>query len=48
MSFKFVEPTSLQACSGKFHPIMQHLFFDSLECLPEDEEVTEEQCQPVS
>lgn len=24
----------LKACSGKFHPIMQHFYFDALECLP--------------
>ena len=29
----------LQACSGKFHPIMQWFYFDSLESLPEDEGV---------
>ena len=27
---------SLQACSGKFNPIMQWFYFDALECLPED------------
>ena len=30
-------PPPLQACSGKFHPIKQWFYFDSLECLPEDE-----------
>lgn len=39
----------LQACSGKFTPLRQWLYFDALECLPEDEEVlTEEACAPVS
>ncbi len=28
----------LQACSGKFHPILQWFYFDGLECLPENEE----------
>ena len=31
-------PPFLQACSGKFHPIMQWFYFDALECLPENEE----------
>ncbi len=35
-----------QACSGKFHPIVQHLFFDSLESLP-DEPIDPEDLQPV-
>lgn len=25
----------MKACSGKFMPIVQHLHFDALECLPE-------------
>ena len=31
-------------------PIMQWLYFDALECLPEDKDVvlTEEECAPVS
>jgi ubiquitin-activating enzyme E1 len=37
-----------QACSGKFMPIMQWLYFDALECLPEDKEaLTEDKCLPV-
>lgn len=37
-----------QACSGKFMPIMQWLYFDALECLPEDQEaLTEDKCLPV-
>eukprot|EP00795_Rhopilema_esculentum_P000847 gene847-10594_t len=37
----------MKACSGKFHPIVQWLYFDSLECLPEDENdyPTEELCK---
>lgn len=27
----------MKACSGKFMPIQQHLYFDALECLPEKE-----------
>lgn len=40
----------LQACTGKFMPIVQWLYFDALECLTEAEEVllTEEECAPVS
>lgn len=36
-----------QACSGKFHPIFQLLYFDSLECLPEEGDISEASCQPV-
>ncbi|XP_006004027.1 ubiquitin-like modifier-activating enzyme 1 [Latimeria chalumnae] len=38
----------MKACSGKFMPILQWLYFDSLECLPEENEkvLTEEQCRP--
>ncbi len=41
---------SLQACTGKFMPIMQWLYFDAVECLPEVEDavLTEEECAPVS
>uniref|UniRef100_A0A8C3H5S0 E1 ubiquitin-activating enzyme n=1 Tax=Chrysemys picta bellii TaxID=8478 RepID=A0A8C3H5S0_CHRPI len=40
--------TAPRACSGKFMPITQWLYFDALECLPEDskEALTEEQCRP--
>ena len=39
----------LQACSGKFTPIQQWLYFDALECLPEEiATLTEESCKPVS
>uniref|UniRef100_A0A8C1TEW3 E1 ubiquitin-activating enzyme n=1 Tax=Cyprinus carpio TaxID=7962 RepID=A0A8C1TEW3_CYPCA len=38
----------LQACTGKFMPIMQWLYFDAVECLPEAEDavLTEEECAP--
>ena len=36
-----------QACSGKFHPVIQWMYFDSLECLPEDKsELSEDLCKP--
>lgn len=40
----------VQACTGKFMPIMQWLYFDALECLAEEEGVllSEEECAPVS
>ncbi|KAG9269620.1 ubiquitin-like modifier-activating enzyme 1 [Astyanax mexicanus] len=40
----------MKACTGKFMPIMQWLYFDALECLPEAEEAapTEEECAPKS
>ena len=38
----------MKACSGKFSPIKQWLYYDALECLPEDEtDLTEESCKPV-
>lgn len=33
----FVAQEVLKACSGKFHPLVQHLYFDSLESLPSDQ-----------
>ncbi|GFR86122.1 ubiquitin-like modifier-activating enzyme 1 [Elysia marginata] len=37
----------MKACSGKFSPLMQHLYFDALECLPKDKSsLTEELCTP--
>ncbi|XP_024904746.1 ubiquitin-like modifier-activating enzyme 1 isoform X4 [Pteropus alecto] len=37
----------MKACSGKFMPVMQWLYFDALECLPEDKEaLTEDKCLP--
>lgn len=32
----FVAQEALKACSGKFHPLVQHLYVDSLESLPDD------------
>jgi ubiquitin-activating enzyme E1 len=38
-----------QACSGKFMPIRQWLYFDALECLPEHRVAfMEDKCLPVS
>ena len=38
----------MKACSGKFMPIKQWLYFDALECLPEDKSgLTEAVCAPV-
>ena len=37
----------MKACSGKFHPIVQWLYFDALECLPEEGSVKEDLAQPL-
>lgn len=40
---------AMKACSGKFMPIMQWLYFDAIECLPETDQellLTEEKCSP--
>uniref|UniRef100_A0A8C1J103 E1 ubiquitin-activating enzyme n=1 Tax=Cyprinus carpio TaxID=7962 RepID=A0A8C1J103_CYPCA len=39
---------AMKACTGKFMPIMQWLYFDAVECLPEAEDavLTEEECAP--
>ncbi|KAJ8936851.1 hypothetical protein NQ318_012812 [Aromia moschata] len=38
----------MKACSGKFHPIYQWLYFDAIECLPTDcNEITEELAAPT-
>jgi ubiquitin-activating enzyme E1 len=42
----FVAQEALKACSAKFHPMVQHLYFDSLESLPA-ELPTEAECQPI-
>ncbi|KAI0068882.1 ubiquitin activating enzyme [Artomyces pyxidatus] len=42
----FVAQEVLKACSAKFHPTVQHLYFDSLESLPSTLP-TEEECQPI-
>ncbi|XP_033109531.1 ubiquitin-like modifier-activating enzyme 1 [Anneissia japonica] len=38
----------LKACSGKFNPIKQWMYFDALECYQENgtDNLTEEECQP--
>ncbi|KAK0242946.1 ubiquitin activating enzyme [Armillaria nabsnona] len=42
----FVAQEVLKACSAKFHPMVQHLYFDSLESLP-SAIPAEEDCQPT-
>ncbi|KFM79356.1 Ubiquitin-like modifier-activating enzyme 1, partial [Stegodyphus mimosarum] len=37
----------MKACSGKFHPIVQWLYFDALECLPEEGTVKEALGEPL-
>ena len=38
----------MKACSEKFSPIVQWLYFDATECLPENQDVlTEEDCKPT-
>lgn len=37
----------MKGCSGKFMPVVQYMYFDSLESLPEDRELTEEDLQPT-
>ncbi|KAG0223004.1 putative ubiquitin activating enzyme [Mortierella sp. GBAus27b] len=37
----------LKACTGKFHPIHQWMYFDSLESLPKSVALTEEDCKPL-
>ena len=38
----------LKACSGKFNPVFQHFYFDSLESLPGTTyHLTEKSCQPI-
>ncbi|GJN91936.1 hypothetical protein Rhopal_004961-T1 [Rhodotorula paludigena] len=41
----FVAQEVLKACSGKFSPLYQHLYFDSLEALP-DQVPSEDDCAP--
>ncbi|KAI3639974.1 hypothetical protein MIR68_001979 [Amoeboaphelidium protococcarum] len=43
----FVAQEVLKAVSGKFHPLFQNLYFDSLESLPL-EEPSEQDCQPLN
>jgi len=42
----FVAQEALKACSAKFHPMVQHLYFDSLESLP-DVKPTEADAAPL-
>lgn len=42
----FVAQEALKGVSAKFHPMLQHLYFDSLESLP-SELPTESDCQPT-
>ncbi|XP_037956761.1 ubiquitin-like modifier-activating enzyme 1 isoform X2 [Teleopsis dalmanni] len=42
----FVAQEVLKACSGKFTPIFQWLYYDAIECLPENG-VSEEDAQPI-
>jgi len=42
----FVAQEVLKACSAKFHPTFQHMYFDSLESLP-NVLPTEAECQPL-
>eukprot|EP01027_Heterolobosea_sp_BB2_P016112 GEZU01022976.1.p1 GENE.GEZU01022976.1~~GEZU01022976.1.p1 ORF type:complete len:864 (+),score=253.78 GEZU01022976.1:81-2672(+) len=35
-----------KACTSKFHPINQWLYFDAIEALPTQQPPTEEECQP--
>lgn len=38
----------MKACSGKFSPIYQWLYFDAIECLPIDlTEISEDDCKPI-
>ncbi|KDE04948.1 ubiquitin-activating enzyme E1 1 [Microbotryum lychnidis-dioicae p1A1 Lamole] len=41
----FVAQEVLKACSGKFGPLFQHVYFDALEALP-DTKPTKEDCAP--
>jgi ubiquitin-activating enzyme E1 len=42
----FVAQEVLKACSAKFHPMVQHMYFDALECLP-TAALSEELCRPI-
>jgi len=45
----FVAQEVLKACSGKFHPTVQHLYFDAIEALPSNKAaLTESECAPVN
>jgi len=36
----------LKACSGKFTPLHQFLYFDAVECLPDEYPLSPEECKP--
>lgn len=40
----------MKACSGKFMPVMQYMYFDALECLAEEgaDQIPEDQFQPIN
>ncbi|XP_061178892.1 ubiquitin-like modifier-activating enzyme 1 [Saccostrea echinata] len=40
----------MKACSGKFNPVYQFMYFDALECLPADKDkvLTEANCKPTN
>lgn len=42
----FVAQEVLKACSSKFHPMVQHMYFDSLDSLPSTLP-SEQECQPT-
>lgn len=47
----FVAQEVMKACSGKFMPVRQLMYFDALECLPDqpekDPQLSAENCKPV-
>lgn len=45
----FVAQEVLKACSGKFHPLQQYMYLDSLESLPTDAatQLNEAECAPI-
>jgi len=44
----YVAQEVLKACSGKFHPTLQHLYFDAIEALPNKSvTLSESECAPL-
>jgi ubiquitin-activating enzyme E1 len=43
----FVAQEVLKACSGKFHPLVQWMYFDALEALPKSTPLNEAECKPL-
>jgi len=43
----FVGQEILKACSGKFQPVYQYMYFDSLESLPKNSPLSEQSVQPA-